>query len=59
MAKSLSHYYDPSSGIMIVSCADKTWYQDFSIWIDDFEFEVMVDDYFLSMADMLGEEATE
>ena len=59
MSKSLSHFYDPASGIMIVSCEDKIWYQDFSIWIDGFEFEVMVDDYFLSMADMLGEEATE
>ena len=44
---------------MIVSCEDKTWYQDFSIWIDGMEFEILVDDYFLSMADMLGDEATE
>lgn len=58
MAMGLQHFYDPSSGIMIVSCNEKTWYQDFSIWIDDYEFEVLVDDYFLNMNEMLGDEAT-
>ena len=58
MTRSLTHFYDYESGIMIVNCDDKTWFQDFSIWIDNFEFEVLVDDYFLSMEEMLGEEAT-
>ena len=58
MSKFISHYYDPESGVMIVNCSDKTWFQDFSIWIDNMEFEILVDDYFLSMAEMLGDEAT-
>ena len=40
---------------MIVTCSEKTWYQDFSIWIDDYQFDVLVDDYFLSMNKMLGD----
>jgi hypothetical protein len=59
MSKSLVHYFDAESGIMIVSCEEKSWYQDFSIWIDDFEFEIKVDDYFLSMKDMVGEDDAE
>ena len=58
MAQPNQHYFDAESGIMIVSCEEKTWYQDFSIWIDDMEFEIKVDDYFLSMADMMGVQAT-
>jgi hypothetical protein len=58
MSKGLEHYFDSASGIMIVSCSEKTWYQDFSIWIDDYEFEVLVEDYFLSMNDLLGDSAT-
>lgn len=58
MSVGLQHFYDGGSGIMIVSCSEKSWYQDFSIWIDDYEFEVLVDDYFLSMNEMLGDQAS-
>lgn len=58
MSIGLEHYYDPESGVMLVNCNEKTWYQDFSLWIDDYEFEVLVDDYFLSLNDMLGKDAS-
>jgi hypothetical protein len=56
MSKAFEHYYDDYSGVMFVSCADKSWYQDISIWIDDYEFEILVDDYFLNLNEMLAQE---
>ena len=43
---------------MFVSCNERTWYQDFSLRIDFYEFTVRKEDYIMSVNDVLGEEAS-
>jgi len=40
-----------------VSCSQKQQYDNLYFWIDGYKFEVELDDYFLSINDMLGEDA--
>lgn len=54
LATMLDHYYDPWTGIMFVSCEEKTWYDDVKMYLDGYEFEIKVDDYFLNMNDLMG-----
>jgi hypothetical protein len=58
LSMNFEHFYEPETGIMFISCREKTWYQDFTIWIDNYEFEILKDDYILSVNDALGAEAS-
>lgn len=49
-------YYDRTSGIMLTLCSEKENYEDIYLWIDDYRFQIKVDDYFLVFNDILAEE---
>ena len=55
-----SHYFDTFTGMMITSCAEKSMYETLYLWIDDYRFEISVDDYWLQYNnDIPGYEASE
>lgn len=43
---------------MLTSCAEKSNYEDVSIWIDDYRFEILVEDYWVVYNDVVGEDAS-
>ena len=55
LAMNFEHYYEPDTGIMFISCNERSWYQDFSIKIDHYEFTVRKEDYIMSVNDALGD----
>jgi len=56
-ARGLKFFNDEDTGLTIVSCAQKQEYENLYIWIDGFKFEILLNDYFLSINDMLGDDA--
>jgi hypothetical protein len=50
-----THYFDYYSGIMLTSCAEKSRYETVYLWIDDYRFEISVDDYWIEYNDIVDE----
>lgn len=50
-----THYYDYWSGIMLTSCSEKDQYETLYLWIDDYKFEISVDDYWIEYNDIVEE----
>jgi hypothetical protein len=48
-----THYFDYYSGIMLTSCAEKSQYETLYLWIDDYRFEISVDDYWIQYNDIV------
>ena len=48
-----THFFDGYSGIMFTSCAEKSEYETLYLWIDDFRFEISVDDYWIDYNDLI------
>ena len=48
-----THYYDFWSGTMITSCDEKSKYETVYLWIDDYRFEISVDDYWIEEKDQV------
>jgi hypothetical protein len=60
-ASTNGYLFDSTSGLTIVNCADKDFYQDFYLTIDDHQFKILADDYFMSMTitdDTTGDSTT-
>jgi hypothetical protein len=43
------YLFDSTSGLTLVNCSDKAYYQDFYLTIDGNQFKILADDYFMSM----------
>jgi len=48
-----THYFDYASGIMLTSCAEKNLYETVYLWIDDYRFEISIDDYWIEYNDIV------
>jgi hypothetical protein len=44
---------------MLTLCSEKSQYETVYLWIDDYRFEVSVDDYFLAYNDLVEEPSDE
>jgi hypothetical protein len=42
-----TYEWDWNTGMMFVDCSEKRAYEPLYLWIDDYMFEILVDDYFI------------
>lgn len=50
LARGNAYLFDSTSGLTLVNCEDKANYQDFYLTIDDAQFKILADDYFMEMS---------
>ena len=61
LARGSQYLFDPTSGLTVVSCDEKDNYQDFYLTIDDAQFKILAEDYFMTMTttnETTGEKTT-